>query len=159
MKPLILTLVFCIIPFTNMFSKDLIAVRRLFYAASQNNAKTDSLLRYIDHMEDVKSPISRGYRGMYYMLKARYSYNPVSKLSSFSKGRKLLEGAITSDPANVELRFLRLSVQLNAPSFLDYNDDIEQDKKTIVSLYRGVTDDDLRARILNFMTSINIHLR
>lgn len=43
-----------------------------------------------------------------------------------------MEKAIANDNLNVELRYLRLIIQLNVPSLLGYSDKIEIDKNQII---------------------------
>ncbi len=57
--------------------------------------------------------------------------SPISKLNTFKEGKKNIEQAIKKEPENVELRFIRLSVQKNAPSFLGYKSNINEDAKFI----------------------------
>ena len=45
----------------------------------------------------------------------------------------MLEKAISSDPNNLELRFLRYCVQINTPKFLNYNEDLKSDSLFITS--------------------------
>lgn len=137
---------------------DILSVRKMFYAASDSRSKTEDFMRQLNKAENKNTPIIAGYKGMCYMLMAKHSYNPISKLSSFSKGKKLLEHAISAEYKNVELRFLRLSVQLNAPAFLNYSDEIEHDKKLIVEEFKNIKDDDLRMRIKDFMAGIKVKL-
>lgn len=54
-------------------------------------------------------------------------FNPISKLKTFNEGKKNLESAIKKEPYNPEIRFIRLSIQKNIPSFLGYKENIEND--------------------------------
>lgn len=57
------------------------------------------------------------------------------------------ETAVSEYPYNPEIRFLRLSVQQNAPGFLGYNDQIEMDRNFLMSHLDGVHPRSLRKRI------------
>ena len=137
---------------------DIVMVRKMFYEAACSRPKTEELLRLLSHSENQQAFILAGYAGMCHMLLARYSYNPVFKLASFSKGKAMLEHAISSDKSNVELRFLRLSVQLNVPAFLGYSGELEQDKRFILREYATLADADLKGRIRSLMSAIGIPL-
>lgn len=78
-------------------------------------------------LQKEESTLHLGYLGYLQTIWANHVLNPVSKLSTFKEGKQNIEQAIKNDPENVELRFIRLSVQKNAPSFLGYRSDIEQD--------------------------------
>lgn len=71
--------------------------------------------------------IEKGYYGAYLVIWANHIWNPMDKLSTFKKGKIVLENAIKEDPKNVELRFLRLSIQSNVPKILNYDQNIMSD--------------------------------
>lgn len=71
------------------------------------------------------------YLGALQTIWANHVFNPISKLNTFKEGKKNIEQAIKKEPANVELRFIRLSVQKNAPSFLGYKPNINEDTEFI----------------------------
>lgn len=57
---------------------------------------------------------------------ASYVSSPISKLKYFNKGKTKLNESLAKKKS-VETAYLRLLIQLNAPSFLNYNDFIEED--------------------------------
>ncbi|MCZ2100184.1 MAG: hypothetical protein LC107_01440 [Chitinophagales bacterium] len=67
------------------------------------------------------------YLGSLQTIWANHTLNPATKLSTFNKGKKNIEAAIKKEPKNAELRFIRLSVQKNAPAFLGYQSNIKED--------------------------------
>jgi len=81
------------------------------------------------------SNLFKGYLGGVYISWSKHApfYD---KMSSFNKGSKLLDNAIIKDPENVELLFLRLTIQHNAPSMLGYTKNISEDKRTVLKNYR-----------------------
>jgi len=58
--------------------------------------------------------------------------SPMSKLSSFRRGKQLLDEAVFQQPDNTEIRFLRFATQTKAPAFLGYNQNTGNDKQIIV---------------------------
>lgn len=78
-----------------------------------------------------QSPVHLAYLGAFKAIWAKHTLNPISKLSTFKKGKALIEQAVRDDPDNVEIRFVRLSVQKKCPSFLGYNTQIEGDQQFI----------------------------
>lgn len=68
-----------------------------------------------------------GYLGGFQTSWANHVFSPISKLNTFKEGKKNIEKAIKKEPENVELRFIRLSVQKNAPSFLGYKSNVKED--------------------------------
>jgi hypothetical protein len=132
---------------------DLQRTRELYYKASANKGDAELFSTFLSSSPDVEKTLLSGYRGMSYMIKANYSWNPYNKLSFFNKGKDLLDEAIQKDPANIELRFLRFCVQTNAPAFLGYSGMIGQDKAVILSGYPLSKDNDLKNRIRNYLVS------
>ncbi|UIR56684.1 hypothetical protein LZQ00_02445 [Sphingobacterium sp. SRCM116780] len=81
----------------------------------------------------AKTSTEKGYLAVYEMVHGKHSVNPFRKMSQFKKGKNLLQSLIKQDPSNVELRFIRWSVQAHAPSILDYHDDISHDKQFMIA--------------------------
>ena len=142
-----------------IFATDLTYIRNLFFEASQSKQKTDMMMQTLLKAEDKSKPILRGYTGMTYMLLAKHGFNFVARYNNFQKGKEMLEKAIYEDKNNVELRFLRLSVQMNVPTFLNYSKEIENDKAFIRMNYTSIKDIDLRTRITNYFSKKNIPIK
>lgn len=85
------------------------------------------------------------------MLMAKHVINPFSKLSYFKKGRIMLEKAINTDKNNVELRFLRYTIQTSVPAFLNYSQDKKQDKEFLISSLVSLEDHELKQAINNYL--------
>ena len=73
----------------------------------------------------------KAYRGTLIMRKSEHLRVAKDKLANFKQGKALLEAEITSNPDNVEYRFLRLTVQENAPKILKYTRNIGEDADMI----------------------------
>ena len=102
----------------------------------------------IDQLESLKkSPVQLGYLGACRAIWASHTFNPISKLSSFNRGKKEIESAIQADPNNVELRFIRLSIQKHSPSFLGYAKNIEADTKFIQANKNSIISVQLKKMI------------
>ena len=103
--------------------------------------------------ETKKSELKNGYLGVLEAMLAEHTFNPYKKLTYFNSGKKKLETAISMDSLNVELRYLRLGMQLNVPGFLGYNSSIEKDKTFIVAnLFEQKTQlGKLYTKIIDFL--------
>lgn len=75
--------------------------------------------------------IISAYKAVCETMMASHAFLPTSKLNYFHTGAKQLEGIIKETPV-LEVRYLRLLVQLNVPKMLNYNDDIDSDLKFVV---------------------------
>ncbi|MPT36245.1 MAG: hypothetical protein E2604_14450 [Flavobacterium sp.] len=87
------------------------------------------------------------YRGAFKTIWASHPINPIVKLNAFNKGKKDIENAVKESPDNVEIRFIRLSIQQNCPSFLGYNNEIEQDLQFIHANKNSITSIPLKNMI------------
>lgn len=129
---------------------NMITIRNLYSKAAESKDDADNFKTALNAIQNPNTCI-KGYIAASYMIDAKHLYNPYNKLSSFNKGKALLESALISEPDNTELRFLRICVQVNTPSFLGYNSQIDADKKIILAKYASLTDADLKKRIRDFM--------
>lgn len=99
---------------------------RTNYGKAVSDKKLSMLM--IKQLHTVKSnPIYLGYLGGFQTIRAKHVFNPLKKVSTFKEGKKNLERAITKEPQNADLKFIRLSIQKNAPSFLGYSNQMETD--------------------------------
>lgn len=88
------------------------------------------------------------------MMQAKHAFNPISKWNLFKDGKKILESAIASDPNNIELRYLRLTIQSNVPSFLGYSGKIETDKAFLLSKLNSITDKELHQMVTSYLDKV-----
>lgn len=121
-------------------------IRRLYLQSSNNDAKLDSLNYWLSNYNQTNNLIS-AYYGVHLILKSKYLKNPFKKIKYFEKGRKILEDAIIKEPDNIELIFLRYTVQKNTPSILMYKKDIEEDYQSINSELDSIKDQRLKKYI------------
>lgn len=103
--------------------------------ANYNKLVSDKELceKIIAELTETKnnSATHMAYLGGLQTIWANHVFSPISKLNTFKEGKKNIEQAIKKEPDNVELRFIRLSVQKNAPSFLGYKSNINEDAEFI----------------------------
>lgn len=83
------------------------------------------------HIE-AKTNLDLAYVAASKMIQADLSYNPTVQLGLFNEGKQQLESCIQKDPWNTEIRFIRLTLQCQAPWFLGYHEQIEEDTKIII---------------------------
>ncbi len=136
--------------FTN--DSDINTVRNMFEKASVNEISANKLLAILN-AEPNLSPTLLGYKGSTLAMKAKYTINPYKKLKYFNEGKLLLEKAINKDAQNIELRYLRLAIQSNIPTFLNYNKNIDSDKILLLVAIKSslILDEDLLKKITLFL--------
>jgi hypothetical protein len=154
---LIFFLVFFIPCTLSNFAIDIVEIRNMFYSASESADKTEEFMEYMNNVKE-SNPLLKGYKAMACLLMAKNSFNPIKKWNYFSKGKLLLESAINDNNMSIELRFLRFSAQLNAPTFLNYSSNVKEDKKMIIKSFSLLTDTDLKVKIVNFLLENKVEL-
>ena len=92
-----------------------------------------------------------GYKGAVEMGVGRHHPNVFKKMGFFNDGKKKLEQSIENDPKNLELRFLRLTIQTNLPSFLGYGDKKEIDKAFVLAELEKAHSEDFKKRVRGFI--------
>ncbi len=112
--------------------------------------KTESLYK---HINDTKSTeiISIGYKGAVMAMRAKFSANPFKKYSYCKDGLNILTKAINQAPEDLELRYLRIIIESNIPSFLGMNGNLNEDKNVIIARIDQEKDLQLKRIIADFL--------
>ena len=97
-----------------------------------------------------------GYQGAVTALKAKYSSNPLKKYNFCKAGLYTISNAIAKSPADLELRYLRLVIESNIPSFLGMNCNIKEDKNIIINKIEHEKDLHLKKMISSFLLKSDI---
>ncbi|WP_411273442.1 hypothetical protein [Daejeonella sp.] len=127
------------------------SIRLKFHNSTTSEAICKDLINQLEPYNERKNPLLFGYRAGATMLMAKHSLNPFSKLSYFKKGKNMLEKAILAENNNVELRFLRYTIQTNIPSFLGYSSQLEKDRSFLKQSVSGVKDAELKKIIVAYL--------
>lgn len=124
---------------------DLDYVRTHYHQAVEKKELCAQMIRALESKQ--KENIYLGYLGGLQAIWANHANNPVSKLRAFNQGKEQIERAIKQDPRNPELRFIRLSIQQNAPFFLGYRSKIEEDRAWIEARKQDITSSIVKQNI------------
>lgn len=81
---------------------------------------------------DKQDAVVLAYKAAAEAIRARDA-SMLSKLTYVQQASKLFEQAVKLDADNAEIRFLRLSVESNLPSFLGLSQHVEEDRQFLVS--------------------------
>lgn len=127
----------------------LIKVRSMYEKSVSSESITENLIEQLNSCPESK--VLDAYMGAAQMILAKHAWNPIRKSSLFFNGKNILEKTILRNFDAIELRFLRLTIQLSIPSFLGYKSSIEIDKQFILSNYLNLNDVDLKTRIKSFI--------
>ena len=125
------------------FALDLEYVRRSYEPAVKDEKLCQTLIEQLS--KETGNAVFLGYLGAYQTIWANHTSSPLSKLNTFNKGKKNIEKALKMAPDNIELHFIRLSIQVNSPDFLQYNSHINEDKKFLKNNINKVDSKSLKA--------------
>lgn len=131
---------------TSLNNSDMNEVRTNFNLAVQDKNICKKMMEKLEQYNE-KSSVYLAYLGGYQTIWANHVFNPLSKLATFKKGKNNIELAISKEPENVEIRYIRFSVQKNAPSFLGYKNNLKEDRDFLVKNKKNINSDLLQKNI------------
>lgn len=105
-------------------------LREEYLKAESNSSSAENLMKLTEGKTDA---LSKAYRGSAWAFKAKHHYNPVKKLEYVKTGLMTLNQSVTIDNQDVEVRFIRFSVEEHIPSIVSFTSHIKEDKKFILS--------------------------
>ncbi len=139
----------------NLFaSNDIESVREMYYHSIEDDKVANKFLNYFDTVDVKNNATLMGYNAVANFVQSKHSWNPYTKLEHFNAGKVQLEYAIIQEDENIELRFLRLSIQENLPSFLGYNSQIKADRSFLVDHLDQILDEDLKSKISTYLKTL-----
>ena len=118
----------------SLSSQEYVGIRKAIVQAVNNESITDSLLQKLRPFSDT-NPLILGYVGTLQALKSKHHWNPYSKLKYLRLATKTMNKAVAGAPMNLEIRFMRFSIQHYTPSFLGYSKQLAEDRQVLVKLY------------------------
>jgi hypothetical protein len=115
-------------------TSDLEALRNSYAKANQSKENTQS---FIDLAEKKSSsdPVISAYKAAAQIMEAKITTEKGKRKSFVKTGATSLESIIKSNPNNIELRVIRLSVQENIPKIVGYHSSLKDDKTFILNNY------------------------
>ena len=135
-------------------------LRHQVMRAINSSKTTDSLYNILNAMPN-KPALITGYTGTLQALKAKHHWNPYYKIKYVKDAEKTLSKAIAADPHNMEIRFLRFSVEYKLPRFLGYSKNMVADKDEIIAQLTQknylIEDKEMVITIINFLLEANTH--
>lgn len=129
---------------------DLEHLRKYYYKVDTDSSACNKLYQKIQSGKFTDN-ILNGYKGAIMCAMAGHSQKKEEKLKLFNEGKKLIEEAIKKDTSNVELRFLRLTIQHGSPKALGYNKKIASDKEFIIRNIGSVKNSVIKKNIIQYL--------
>jgi RNAse (barnase) inhibitor barstar len=133
---------------------DLKALRKQLIIAIDNSNTTDSLFKALSKQVQ-KTPLTIAYIGALGALKAKHAWNPYNKIKYLNISEKEMQQALDQDPHNIEILFMRFSIQHNLPGFLGYGKNLTADRQEMITQLNrknyGTADKELTISIIKFL--------
>lgn len=124
-------------------SDDLKKMRNDYTNMSKNQAVVEHLLKISQSTQHVSESLKTAYYAAAEMASAQFMFSPVSKINAFNSGKKKLDIAVVKDPENIEIRYVRYTIQANAPGFLGYTKNIKTDREFIFKNLQALKTSDI----------------
>jgi hypothetical protein len=126
-------------------------VRSRYMAALNHSEQAGSLLADL-YKESPADSLLIAYRAAVLAVMAKHTGNPFRKLDYVRQSERTFREAVTQDSENVEIRYLRFSIQHHLPAFLGMSHDLERDAQVIVRhLPRFKGTAHMKTEIIRFM--------
>lgn len=126
-------------------------LRKLYKEASENEKKLKEFEQAI-HQENISEAVRYAYQGALQALKGKYSFLPAMKLNFFWEASSYLQKALAQEPENVEIIFLRFTVECGVPSLMSYALHLQEDRKKIIELLpESNLEDDFKKAIAEYL--------
>ncbi len=133
---------------------DISELRKQMLRAINSPKVTDSLYNKLQKINQ-KVPLVVAYLGALEALKAKDSWNLYKKVKFLNLSNKTVLQAVNANPNDMEIRFVRFSIQTNLPHFLGLNKDLDSDKNQILQQLKqknyGLADKVFVQNIIKFM--------
>jgi len=115
-------------------TSNLVEIRKAFPNAAQNESSASAFASKLAEVSnDDKTLVA--YKGASITMVSKFKKKISEKISTFKEGAKLIESAVASEPNNIEIRLVRLSVQENVPGITNYKKSIKDDAAFILKHY------------------------
>jgi hypothetical protein len=151
MKPVLLIFALLLESIFNSNALSLEVVRTNYQLAVKDKNICSSMIQQLEN--NPESNVHLAYLGAFQTIWANHTSNPISKLSTFNKGKKNIDKAVNLSPNDVEIIFIRHSVQKNCPRFLGYNDNWEEDEKFLSKNRNSITSVALKNMVEKLLKS------
>ncbi|MBU2951273.1 hypothetical protein KO493_11245 [Tamlana agarivorans] len=133
-------------------SVNLETTRNAYKYAAQDTSKVKAFFKNLERVTKSDKLELVAYKGASIALMAKEAKTIKEKKERFVKGVSLVEYAIEKDSNNIEVRFVRLSIQQNVPKILKYHSDIKSDKKIILENYSNIKNTSLKRHLSDYIS-------
>jgi hypothetical protein len=118
--------------FVLFFQSGLESLRDSYAKANSSDANTEAFIN-IAEKQSGSDAVTTGYKAAAKIMEAKIAKS--NRKALVKAGATNLESIIKSNPNNIELRLIRMSVQENIPKIVGYRGSLKDDKAFILANY------------------------
>lgn len=111
---------------------DTIQTLRQYYAEAADKPASFKAMEAHFRQYPPQSPLEQAYWAAYWALKAKYASFPWDKLGYLQKAKNIFAQAIQQAPDDIEIRFIRFSIELHLPAIVQDLALLQTDKTKIL---------------------------
>lgn len=112
------------------------------YMLSYNDIQSCIRLKNLcKNCDSELEPVKYSYNIIANLMECNFTLNPFTKYKLFKNSTQKLDSLILLNPQYTEIRLLRYLTQLNAPKFLAYHTNIDEDYNFIMSNIKSENED------------------
>jgi hypothetical protein len=125
--------------------------RKTYADASRQQTKVKVLENLIAKAPE-ENAVVLAYKACVQALKGNYAFLPAMKLAYFWEANAYFEKALTLEPDNLEIIFLRFTVECGVPLLMSYALHLQEDRKKIISLLpKSNLDEEFKQAIIEYL--------
>lgn len=114
---------------------DLATVRKMYTGVTKSESNAKEFSEKLATISNDDAKILVAYKAASILLDSKFEKKLKDKMNRFKEGATLLESTVKSEPNNIEIRMIRLSIQENVPGITGYKKNIKDDKNYITAHY------------------------
>ena len=131
-------------------------VREEYTKAPGNKEVTTKLYNLLSDVSKNDKKVYVAYKGASCMMMAKYTKAKKEKKTLFKEGAGLIEFAVSEAPKDIEIRIIRLSIQENAPKFLKYRSNIQEDRQFVLDNYNKIKSESVKFFVRSYVLQSDI---
>ncbi len=143
----LITLVFSSLILSSPISME--NVRKNYQNAVKDKESCKMMIRELGKQNN--NNVQLAYYGAFQAIWANHVFNPIEKLSTFIRGKKNIDNAAKLSSDNIEIIFIRYSIQKNCPRFLGYRSNLKEDRNFLIKNVSTIASMDLKKMVENII--------
>lgn len=132
---------FSIVLLVSLLHPDLTEIRKSYPTAAESQASATEFAQKLAAIDSGDNKTLLAYKGASLAMASKFKNKISDKISTLKEGGKLIEAAVAAEPANIEIRMIRLSIQENVPAITGYKKNISEDKAFVLKNYAAQGED------------------